>query len=80
MDWCVEGPSTYGQRRELFVEQKKNVEAEIAHLKKVLDMLKFKCWFYEQAMRYGSDEPVLKQIPDHLPREIRRAYDNAHKG
>ena len=80
MDWCVEGPSTYGQRHELFAGQKENVEAEIAHLKKVLDMLKFKCWFYEQAMRYGSDEPVLKQIPDHLPREIRRACDNAHKG
>lgn len=78
MDWCVQGPSTYVQRRELFVKQKETLEAEIEHMNKVLDMLKFKCWFYEQAILDGSDERVRKLLPDHLPEEIQKAYDNAH--
>lgn len=78
MDWCVQGPSTYAQRRELFVKQKETVEAEIKHMNKVLDMLTFKCWFYEQAIQDGSDENVRKLLPNHLPKEIQKAYDNAH--
>lgn len=79
MNWCVQGPSTYVQRRELFEKQKETVEAEIAHMNKVLDMLRFKCWFYEQAIEDGTDERVRKMLPDHLPEEIQKVYDNAHR-
>ena len=78
MDWCVEGASTYPQRKELFEQQKKTVEAEIAHMNRVLDMLKFKCWYYEQAMQDGCEDKVKELIPDHLPDGIRQAYENAH--
>ena len=78
MDWCVEGASTYPQRKELFEQQKKTVEAEIAHMNRVLDMLKFKCWYYEQAIKDGSEDRLKALIPDRLPEEIRKAYENAH--
>ena len=79
MDWCVEGPATYPQRKALFEKQKETVEAEIQRLSKVLDMLKYKCWFYEQSIAQGSDTEVRKLLPDHLPEEIQRAYDHAHE-
>lgn len=79
MDWCVEGASTYPQRRELFVKQKETLEAEIAHMNKVLDMLRFKCWYYEQAIQDGSEDRLKAMIPDRLPDAIREAYENAHK-
>lgn len=79
MDWCVEGPTTLTQRKELFDKQKASVEAEIEHLNKVLDMLKFKCWFYEQAIMDGTDEKVRTLLPNRLPKEIQEAYDNAHR-
>lgn len=79
MDWCMEGAATYPQRREMFVRQKKALEAEIAHMNKVLDMLKFKCWYYEEAMKDGGEERVHALIPDRLPDEIRVAYENAHR-
>lgn len=80
MDWCVEGASTYPQRKELFERQKETLEAEIAHMNRVLDMLKFKCWYYERAMQDGGEDRVKALIPDHLPDSIRAAYENAHKG
>ncbi len=79
MDWCVEGASTYPQRKELFEKQKETLEAEISHMNKVLDMLKFKCWYYEQAMQDGSEDRVQSMIPDQLPDEIRQVYENAHQ-
>lgn len=78
MQWCEQGPATYEQRRALFVKQKETVEAEMEHLGKVLDMLKFKCWFYEQAIQDGTDALVRAMLPDRLPEEIQKAYDHAH--
>ena len=78
MDWCVEGASTYPQRKALFEKQRKRLEEELVHMNKVLDMLKFKCWYYEQATRYGSEDQVQSMIPDGLPEDVRRAYENAH--
>lgn len=79
IDWCVEGPSSYPQRKELFEKQKATVEAEIDHLNKVLDMLKFKCWFYDQIMQDGNEERVRSMLPDKLPENIQKMYDHAHE-
>ena len=78
MDWCVEGVSTYPQRKEMFEKQKEILEAEIEHMNRVLDMLKFKCWYYEQAIQDGGEDRITTLIPDRLPDGIREAYDNAH--
>ena len=78
MDWCVEGASTYPQRKALFENQREKLEAELIHMNKALDMLKFKCWYYEQAMRDGCEDQVQSMIPDGLPGDVRRAYENAH--
>lgn len=79
MDWCTQGAASYPQRKELFEKQRKSVEAEIEHLNRVLDMLKFKCWYYEQAIANGGEQEIRKMLPDKLPKEIQQAYDNAHK-
>ena len=42
-------------------------------------MLKFKCWYYTQAMEDGNEDKAKACIPDGLPKDIRQAYDNSHK-
>ena len=78
MDWCSEGSSTYPQRKKLFEMQKAHMEEEIARMNRTLDMLKFKCWYYEQATKDGGEDRLKALIPDRLPEEIRKAYENAH--
>ena len=78
MDWCVEGASTYPRRKELFEKQKESLEKEIVRMNKVLDMVKFKCWYYEQAIQDGNEERLTEIIPEHLPDSIREAYENSH--
>lgn len=80
MDWCVEGPSTYPQRKAMFEERKAHMEAELEQMNRMLDMLKFKCWYYEQAIQDGGEDRLKARIPERLPEEIRTAYENAHRG
>ena len=78
MQWCAEGSGTYPQRHELFVQQMETVKAEMDRLEKTLDMLRFKCWYYEQAIRDGNENRLSRLQPEDMPEEIRRAYEHAH--
>ena len=72
MEWCAQGSDTYPQRHALFVRQAER-------LQKSLDMIRFKCWFYEQLMRDGDEARVRAMLPDHLPADIQKIYDHAHE-
>lgn len=79
MKWCSEGSSTYAKRRELFLRQKEIVEKEIRRMEKALDMIRFKCWYYEQALNDGNEDRLNQMLPDHLPEEIQKLYNRAHE-
>lgn len=76
---CQQGNSTYAERRQLFEKRKKAVEAEIERLNKTLDLLKYKCWYYDKAIEDGNEEGIHAMLPDHLPHEIQQLYDHAHE-
>ena len=79
MEWCAQGSSTYPQRRAMFLRQKESVEAEIARMNRVLDMLSFKCWYYEQAIKDGNEQRLSAMTPEDMPEEIRQAWLRAHE-
>ena len=57
------------------------IEAEIAQLQSTLDMLKYKCWYYETAIKDGNEDGIKAMLPNNLPPEIQKLYDsgNGHK-
>lgn len=78
MQWCVEGSSTYPQRKEFFEKQKKHVEEEIDRLNKVLAMLQFKCWYYDEALKNGNEDKLATLPTTDMPSDVRRAYFVSH--
>ena len=78
MQWCAEGSSTYPQRRKLFEMQKKRVEDEIRRMNKVLDMLRFKCWYYGEAMKNGNEDSLSVLPAPDMPEDVKKAYLNSH--
>ena len=54
------------------------MEAEIERMNRVLDMLRFKCWYYEQAIQDGNEDRLSHLQPEEMPEEIRQAYEHAH--
>lgn len=78
MEWSKEGSKTFVVRKELFEKQKEVVEEEITKLERVLAMLNYKSWYYEEAIKTGNEEAVLKLIPDDLPQHVKEAYEHSH--
>ena len=78
MTWCTQGASTYPERKALFEARKRAVEEEMLRLQKTLDMLKFKCWYYETAIRDGDEDGINAMLPDKLPLDVQTWYDHAH--
>ena len=78
MQWCTEGPSTYTQRKQLFEERRSAVEKEMRQLQKTLDLLKYKCWYYETALQDG-EQAIQQMLPDNLPAEVQELYNSAFK-
>lgn len=50
MSLCSLGNTTLKQRKEIFEKQKEEVLQEMEKLQKVLSMLNYKCWYYDQAI------------------------------
>ena len=77
--WVTEGSSSYEKRKALFEARKSAVEDEIQSLQKALSLLKFKCWYYETAMADGNEDRINAMLPDNLPPDIQRLYDEGHE-
>ena len=49
IDWYMEGDTTLPERRDMFYERRRAVEAQIETLQATLDMIDYKCWYYDTA-------------------------------
>lgn len=78
MEWSKQGSQTFEVRRELFEKQKAAVEEEIAKLNKVLDMIHYKCWYYDEAVKLGNEERLKNITPEELPETIKPHYERSH--
>ena len=60
--WCEIGDDTINQRYELFIQQRKKTEEQIAKLQESLKRINYKCEYYRIAKEKGStDVPGLKE-------------------
>ena len=78
IQWTTQGAETYHLRKELFEKRKAAVLKEMIQLQKTLDMLEYKCWYYDIAIKDGNEDRINEMLPDRLPEEIQKLYDNAH--
>ena len=76
--WVTEGSSSYEKRKALFEARKSAVEEEIQSLQKALSLLKFKCWYYETALADGNEDRINEMLPDSLPPDVQKLYDEGH--
>lgn len=70
IDLSLSGDETIQERLELFQKQREKVMAQIADLQNTLDILNYKCWYYETAKEAGTtsvpQNMSTKEIPEHL--------------
>lgn len=79
MKWCSMGSETYELRRNMFLNQKHVVEEKIAKLQDTLNMINYKCWYYEQAMKDGNEDRLMNLTPEDIPEELQDVYEGFKK-
>ena len=67
LDWCQEGDASLQKRRDMFHERLEAVKKQMEELQKTMDIIKYKCWYYDTALAAGTEE-----VPKNMPEEMRR--------
>lgn len=65
LDWCQEGDNSLQKRRDMFYERLDAVKKQMEELQKTMDIIKYKCWYYDTALATGTED-----TPKNMPEEI----------
>lgn len=71
----MNGDETIGERLELFRKQRKAVEEQISQLQATLDILNYKCWYYETAQKAGTTAVPREMNLEEVPEQLRHAKE-----
>ena len=79
MSLCSLGNTTLKQRKEIFEKQKEEVLQEMEKLQKVLSMLNYKCWYYDQAIEKNDEAYAQALSFNQFPPQIQQYYKHSHE-
>lgn len=79
MEWCMQGDETIDQRLIMFREQQKIVTEQISELQETLDLIKYKCWYYETAQAAGTCAVHNSLKSEDIPEDIRDLREKVEK-
>lgn len=74
IDYCMEGDSRIDERLSIIESQRDSVIEQMKEMQEMLDMLNFKCWYYETAKEAGTcaiHNPNNVQL-DKIPKEYHK--------
>ena len=67
----TDGDTTLEERRQMFYERKAAIEKQLEETQKMLDIVTYKCWFYDEACKRGSAADVKCIADEKLPENIK---------
>lgn len=70
------GDSTIDERLAMFQKRKAEVEIQIEAMKKTLETINYKCWFYETAKAAGTTSVPANMSLEEIPPEFREVKEN----
>jgi DNA-binding transcriptional MerR regulator len=71
LDWCQVGDSTILKRRDMFYERRKIVEKQMEAIRKTMEIIQYKCWYYDTALEAGTEAAPKNMSFDDLPENVR---------
>ena len=63
-DWVQMGDDSLKERLEMFQNRKRAVDQQMEDLKKTMELIEYKCWYYETALAAGTEDVHKKARGD----------------
>lgn len=82
IELAMQGDDTIETRLQLFQHQRDVLNQQIAEMKRTLETVEYKCWFYETAKAAGTVDVPSHMAEEEVPerfRVIRRELWNGHE-
>jgi len=76
LDMLREGDGTLNERLAIFHNRRDILREELKNLQEVLNVIEYKCWFYERACEAGTTSGIKESD---IPEKFRSARDILHK-
>lgn len=64
---AMQGDETIDPRLQLFYKQRETLKAQMEELQRTMEMLEYKCWYYETAKEAGTLEVMKNMTVDDIP-------------
>ena len=61
------------------IQQRQQIQKQMEELQKTLDMVEYKCWYYDTACEEGTEKNLRHDFETRMPDLIRDCYRNAHR-
>lgn len=81
-----EGDGTIRERLQLFLKQRESVLEQIQELEDTLEILNYKCWYYQTALEHGTTSIPrslsLEEIPkqhQNAKKRLQKIHEGSHK-
>lgn len=71
IELSLQGDETISERLQMFRDQRESLLAQMAALQQTLDVIDYKCWYYETAQQAGSLDALNDIDPEDLPEQFR---------
>ena len=71
IEMAMEGSDTIEERLEMFVQQRQRILDQMQELQQTLDVVDYKCWYYETAKQAGNEEVPMNLPDEQLPEKLR---------
>jgi Predicted transcriptional regulators len=72
IDCCMEGDSTIDERLSIMKSQRNAVIKQMEEMQEMLDMLNFKCWYYETSKEAGTNAVHDNIKAESIPKEYHK--------
>ena len=78
IEMALQGDDTIDLRLAMFRRQQEVLKQQMAELQHTMEMVDYKCWYYETAIKDGNEDAINAMLPDKLPKNIQKLYDKGH--
>ena len=79
IEMAMAGDDTIGARLDLFRRQKAALEAQMDRLRQTMEVVDYKCWYYETALAAGTVEVPQTMADDAVPARFRAVRQSLRK-
>jgi DNA-binding transcriptional MerR regulator len=72
VDFCMEGDSKIDERLSIIKSQRDTVKKQMEEMQEMLDVLDYKCWYYETAKKAGTCAVHNTVQPEDVPEQYHK--------